>query len=185
MVRLAGGGLLIAGAVAWQALARDEPPMDGALLASVRPAIHEQLPRSPEVGGHGVLTGRHQELRPRWFCAEKPIEIRRLGNEIRVGLIARCAEYGLRGGALVTGTGSSGAMVVAVTGEPGEYRLSAVEWARDGAAHSASVRRMFTPAGTREALQAEQGGDGPGSSTMEDEARRHFRLPPDAPVLPD
>jgi hypothetical protein len=178
------GGAVVAGAVAWWLLARDEPPMDEALLDSVRPAIHEQLPRATEVSGGGMLTDARQDPPARWFCAEKPIEIRRQGTDIRVGMVAHCAEYGVRDGALVNGTGTSGAMVVTVTGEPDAYRLSTVEWARDGAAHAASIREMFTPAGAREALRIEQGGEAPGSATLEDEARRHFGLPPDAPVLP-
>lgn len=180
----AGGGVVVAVAVTWWVLARDEPPMDEALLESVRPAIHEQLPRSREVSEGGMLTGSRQDLRPRWFCAEMPIEIWRQGSDIRVGLITHCAEYGRDGDALVNGTGISGAMAVTVTGEPGTYRLSRVEWARDGAAHAASIERMFTPAGAKEALQVERGGHGPDSATLEDEARRHFGLPPNASVLP-
>jgi hypothetical protein len=182
--RFAAGGAVVVVAVTWWWLARDEPPMDEALLESVRPAIHEQLPRSREVGRGGMLTGSRQDLRPRWFCAERAIEIWRQGTDIRVGLIAHCAEYGRNGDALVSGTGMSGAMAVTVVGEPGAYRLSTVEWARDGAAHVASIERIFTPAGARVALHAEQGGHAPDTATLEDEARRHFGLSPTARVLP-
>lgn len=180
----AAGGAVVAVAVTWWLLARDKPPMDEALLDSVRPVIHEQLPRSREVSGGGMLTGSRQDLHPRWFCAVNPIEIWRQGTDIRVGLITHCAEYGRDGDALVSGTGTSGAMAVTVTGDPGTYRLSRVEWASDGAAHVASIERMFTPAGAREAIQAERNGHAPDSTTLEAEARSHFGLPPTAPVLP-
>jgi hypothetical protein len=173
--------VVVAGGVTWWFLARAEPPMDDALLASVRPAIHEQLPHAREVSGGGMLTGGGRDPSARWFCAEEPIEIRRQDNAIRVGMIAHCAEYALRDGALVTGTGTSGAMVVTVTGAPGAYRLATVRWASDGAAHEASIRAMFTSAGAREALAAEGRGGPPDAA---DTARRHFGLPPNAPVLP-
>jgi hypothetical protein len=168
---------VVAGALGWWWLARDEPPMDEELLAAVRPVIDEQLPRAPEVAWGGMLTGAREGLPTRWFCATTPIEVRRQGKGVRVGMIAHCAEYGLRDGALVGGSGSSGAMAVTVT----DNRLTTVDWARDGAAHEPSIRTMFTPAGAKEALRAEQGGASP---DVADQARRHFGLPENAPVLP-
>jgi hypothetical protein len=180
-VRLAVVAVVVAAGLTTWWLSRDEPPMDEALLESVLPTINEQLPTTREVAYGGMLTGSDQPLPARWFCTTTPIEIQRQGTDIRVGLIANCGEYAHRDGALVSGSGSSGAMMVTVTGEPSAYRLAKVEWGRDGAAHEASIREMFTPAGAREALQAEQFGDTPDPTNQ---ARQHFGLPSNAPVLP-
>jgi hypothetical protein len=175
--------VVVVGGVTCWSLGREQPPMDDALWSSVRPVIHEQLPLAPEVATTGILAATGHD-RARWFCAEKPIEIRREDDAIRVGMIAHCEEYGQRDGALLTGSGTRGAMVVTVTGEPGAYRLAAVRWASDGASHESSIREMFTPAGAREALAAEGGGGSPDSAGVADTARRHFGWQPEVPGLP-
>lgn len=170
----AGAGFLLAGTtVAVASLTgQAEPELDQDLLRAVAPVIHADLPVNRKVTWPGVSGGR-------WFCAERAVETRRDGGDVRVGLIASCSEYVQRGGVLVMGSGFSGALVVTLTSGPGGYRVRDVEAPTDGAGHDVSLRRMFSTAGYAE-VRRSAGRAGPDPAP---EARAAFGLPADAPVV--
>jgi hypothetical protein len=146
------------------------PELDQDLWRAVSPVVHADLPANAKVTWPGG----------RWFCAERAVETRRDGGDVRVGLLATCTAYIQRDGALVMSSGFSGALVVTLTSGPDGYRVRDVEVPVDGAGNDASLRRMFSAAGYKE-VRSSSGRAGPDPAP---EARAAFGLPAGAPVLP-
>lgn len=169
-----GAGFLLAGTAVAVVLLTDpaEPELDEDLMRAVGPVVHADLPVNRKVTWPGSAAGR-------WFCAERAVETRRDGSDVRVGLIANCSEYVRRDGVLVQNGGWSGALVVTLASGPDGYRVRDVEVPVDGAGHDASLQRMFSSAGYEEVRRsASRAGPDPAP-----EARAAFGLPADAPVV--
>lgn len=144
------------------------------LHQSVLPAIERHLQDNPDL--RGSLADRSS----RWFCSEHIIEIRERGDELLVGLVAHCDEYVELDGALGAGSGYRGAKLVTLAKENGGYVVTAVESAKDGDQHRASIEAMFTPAGVEAVFDRR-------SHNLDNtaaEAKAAFGLEPDAPVIP-
>ncbi|ALG06760.1 hypothetical protein [Kibdelosporangium phytohabitans] len=172
---IAIGGLLVAGAAVAVPMLVPEPAapeLDQELLRAVAPVVHADLPVNRKVVWPGTAGGR-------WFCAERPVETRRDGDDVRFGLLASCSEYAHRDGKLVHGSGFSGALVVTLAASPDGYRVRDVELPPDGAGNSAALKRMFSAAGYEQVQRS--AGHGPDPAP---EARAAFGLPADAPVVP-
>jgi hypothetical protein len=167
--------LLLAAVPVAVILLTDEPELefDENLWHAVTPAVHANLPTNPKVVW-AVSPGE------RWFCAEKAIETRRDGSDVRVGLIVTCEAYSQRDNTLVRSSGHAAPMVVTLTSGPSGYQVRDVEVPADGAGHDVSVRRMFSSAGY-EKIQDSGHRVGPDPAP---EARVAFGLPADAPVYP-
>ncbi|WET76559.1 hypothetical protein P3102_20775 [Amycolatopsis sp. QT-25] len=170
----AGAGCLLAGTVVAVVLLTDhaEPELDEDLWRAVAPVVHAELPANRKHTWPGSPAGR-------WFCAERAVETRRDGSDVRVGLIANCSEYVGRDGVLVQSSGRSGALVVTLASGPDGYRVRDIEAPVDGAGHDESLRRMFSTAGYEEVRRsASRAGPDPAP-----EARAALGLPADAPVV--
>jgi hypothetical protein len=173
ITQAAGAVLVLAGALVTVVLLTEdpEPEFDENLWQAVAPVVHADLPANRKVTW-AVSPGE------RWFCAERPVETRRDGGDVRVGLIARCDAYVRQDSALVQSGGMSDALVVVLTPGPDGYRVREVEVPSDGAGHDASLRRMFSAAGYEKVRDsASQAGPDPAP-----EARAAFGLPADTPV---
>lgn len=174
-VSVVAGVLAGLGVAGWLVLAREAPPdVDPAVAAAVLPVIDDELERGPWAG---MLSSTRPESRPRWFCAERVIEIRRTRDEVTVGLEASCDEFARDGDVLVEGSGERAPKLVVL--RDGSRRVIRVETAPDGDALAPWVRRHFSAAGA-----AELDRRNPIVDTNIAEARRTFGLPSDAPVRP-
>lgn len=176
-VGLAAGVLAGLGVVGWFVVGREQPPeVDPVEAAAVLPVIDQELERGP---WRGLLESEYSELGPRWFCAERLIEIRRTGDELAVGVEALCEEFARDGEGMVTGSAERAPKVVVLVAESDGYRVSGVDSAPDGDAFDRWVRDNFSAAGAAELDRRNLGGD----ATAE-QARQAFGLPADAPVRP-
>jgi hypothetical protein len=172
MFAVAGAVLLAGSAITVALLTDPEPELDQNLWQAVNPVVHAELLANKKIT-HSVSPGM------RWFCAEEPVETRRDGADVRVGVRMTCIAYEQRDGALVERAGSSGPLVVTLTPTPDGHRVREVEVPVDGRGFDASVRRMFSPAGYAVVTDT-VGKAGPNPAA---EARAAFGLPADAPVL--
>ncbi|ONI77264.1 hypothetical protein ALI144C_34950 [Actinosynnema sp. ALI-1.44] len=147
------------------------PELDEDLLRAVAPVVHTDLPTNRKVVWPSQPGGR-------WFCAQRPVEIRRDGDDVRLGLIANCSMYVRRDAALVLSGGFSGGLVAVLTPGPDGYRVRDVEVPVDGAGNAESLKRMFSTAGYEEVRRS----TGRTGLDPTPQARAAFGLPANAPV---
>jgi hypothetical protein len=119
------GLIALTGVLDWVVIERYAlPEPDQELVRAVLPVIDEHLELQVT---RGALAAERPDLRPRWFCAERVIEIRRAGDELAVGLDVRCEEYARWGETLVTGTGGHGPQLALLSGGPDRYVVRRIE----------------------------------------------------------
>ncbi|WP_086824491.1 hypothetical protein [Allokutzneria sp. NRRL B-24872] len=144
-----------------------EPELDQGLVREVSPAVHEALLSDKKLTWQARGGGR-------WFCAERPVETRRDGDTVRVGVLATCMNYARGEECLASSAGSSSAVVVTLRGT----QVLNVEVPPDGAGNDETLRRMFSGAGYAE-VRRSIGRDTPDPAP---EARAAFGLPAEAPI---
>lgn len=167
-------GVVAVAGVVWLVVDRRAPSVDSGLAAEVLPAIDAELERGP---WPGLLSSARPELGPRWFCVEHVIEIRRSGNQVRVGVTALCEEYAREGKTLLTGSGEHAAKVVDLVAEAGGYRVTRVDAAPDGPVRDWWLAHGFSDAGVRQANEPLSTDD-----TTAPQACEAFGLPQDTPT---
>ncbi|MFA1549179.1 hypothetical protein [Actinomadura chokoriensis] len=177
-----GVGVVVAGLVVWRQSWRVWPPaphVDQRLAGAALPVIDRYLQ-----GGHAVVwrSSLPARLRPRWFCAEDPIETRRRGSLVRVSLDAVCQDYARDGDALVTQAGVRTALLVTLDHRGEVPTVRHVAHAVDGAGFSPSLERMFSARAFAEYDRRRRLGTGPDAPDAE--AARAFGLPAGARARP-
>ncbi|KAB2390466.1 hypothetical protein [Actinomadura montaniterrae] len=144
------GRVLAGGVVMWQQAWRVWPPaphVDGRLTAAALPVIDRYSESGRALVRPGGLPAR---TRPRWFCAEEPIETERRGSRVRVSLEVACNAYARQDGVLVTGAGTR--MPLQVTPDHGGGIPVVLDVVRpvDGAGFRPSLERTFSRRGIAE-----------------------------------
>ncbi|TDD29483.1 hypothetical protein E1287_30955 [Actinomadura sp. KC06] len=168
--------VLAVGGAAWRQSWRVWPPVpdvDPHVSDAALPVIDRFLETGRAVVWPSSMPAR---MRPRWFCAEEPIEIVQRGAEVRVSLEAACNDYARDGGRLVTHAGTRTPLLVTLDRHGGALVVRDVAQPVDGAGFRPSLERMFSGRGLAEfdrRQRLSKGVDAP-----DDEAARAFGLPP-------
>ncbi|SNS29685.1 hypothetical protein SAMN05443665_1002217 [Actinomadura meyerae] len=167
--------VVAAGLVGWRQSWRvwpPEPHVDQRLAAAALPVIDRHLQDGRAVVWRSSLPAR---LRPRWFCAEEPIEVQRQGSRIRVSLDAMCKDYAREGGDLVTRAGVRTPLLVTLDHGGEVPAVRHVARPVDGAGFRPSLERMFSARAIAEHDRRRRLGKGPDAPDAE--AARAFGLP--------
>ncbi|GII52432.1 hypothetical protein Pth03_08210 [Planotetraspora thailandica] len=153
-----------------------DPPTRTVLME----AADHFLETDPGRNEHNFLAAEKPDLRPRVFCREELIEVRRKDPQLLVGLMAWCEELARSGGTLTLGSGYAVPLLLTMESVGGRYAVRDVEEPLDGEANIPTTRAMFSPEGAPRAIElASAGSDMKG---VRAEARKAFGLPPDAPI---
>ncbi|TMR01132.1 hypothetical protein ETD83_15215 [Actinomadura soli] len=166
---------LTVGGTAWRQSWRVWPPaphVDRHVSDAALPVIDRYLE-----AGHAVVwpTSMPARLRPRWFCAEEPIETVRRGSQVRVSLEAACNDYARDGGRLLTHAGTRTPLLVTLDRKGAALVVRDVAEPVDGAGFRPSLERMFSARGLAEFDRRERRGQG--MDAPDAEAARAFGLP--------
>ncbi|TDC93084.1 hypothetical protein [Actinomadura sp. 7K507] len=168
--------VLATGVMAWRQSWRvwpPVPPVDRHLAGTALPVIDRFLESGRAVVWPSSLPER---LRPRWFCAEDPIETERRGSQVRVSVEAVCNDYAREGDGLLTHAGTRTPLLVTLDHGGGAPVVRDVARPVDGAGFRPSLERVFSARGVAEFDRRERLGEG--LDPPDDEAARAFGLPP-------
>ncbi|GAA4936237.1 hypothetical protein GCM10023334_045090 [Nonomuraea thailandensis] len=158
--------------------------VDSATRAALLEAADRHLETDPGRVGQYLLITERPELRPRVFCREEFVEVRRKDPHLLLGVVAACLELARSGAGLVGGSGFHSPLLLTVeragerAGEQAGERFAVreVEEPLDGDMNLPSIRRMFSPEGAPRAVDLEAGGRET-QQALDDEACRVFGLP--------
>lgn len=156
--------------------------VDSPTRTALMEAADHFLETDPGLNQGNYLATTQPALKPRVFCREDLIEVRRKDPRLLVGLMTWCEELARSGNNLVTGTGYGTPQLLTMESVNGRFTVQHVDQPPDGSGNTATTRTMFSPAGAPRALELE----GAGSDLEEGirkEARKTFELQPDAKVV--
>ncbi|MCH6159869.1 hypothetical protein [Streptomyces marispadix] len=178
------GAAVVVGVLAWSQLPAHyrtgAPEVDPQLRRAIQPVVHDALLDSLRKEPHGYQQTRRSELKPRWFCVERIIEIRHQRGELRAGVQSDCEEFARSGDHLLAGTGEVVPWIFRIKKDSDGYRVLGKETGPDGAGSGEWIDREFSEAG---AAELDDGPGWTGDAEIEAVARRHFDLPADAKVV--
>ncbi|SPL93750.1 unnamed protein product [[Actinomadura] parvosata subsp. kistnae] len=156
-----------------------------ATRAALLDAADRHLETDPARIGHYLLTAERPELRPRVFCREEFVEVRRKGSYLLLGVVAACEELARSGTRLLGGTGFRSALLLTVgRDDGGRFTVREVEEPLDGDGNLPSIRAMFSPEGAQRAVELQEDGAG-AHRAIAGEACRVFGLPAGTAVTYD
>ncbi|MFI0369577.1 hypothetical protein ACH35V_17015 [Actinomadura sp. 1N219] len=168
--------VLAVGGAAWRESWRVWPPapeVDAHVSDAALPVIDRYLEAGRAVVWPSSMPAR---MRPRWFCAEEPIEIVQRGAQVRVSLEAACNDYARDGGRLLTHAGTRLPLLVTLDRNGSALVVREVAEPVDGAGFRPSLERMFSARGLAEFDRRQRLSEG--VNDPDAEAARAFGLPP-------
>ncbi|RFS87021.1 hypothetical protein D0T12_01845 [Actinomadura spongiicola] len=170
------GVALVGGGTVWEFSWRVWPPLpevDQRVADAALPVIDQHLE-----AGRAVVwpTSMPARLRPRWFCAEVPIETERRGSQVRVSLAVHCGDYARVGASLVTHAGVSTHVLATLDHSGAVPVVRDVAEPGDGSEWRPAMERLFS----RRALAEFDRRDRLGRyvEVPDTEAAQAFGLPP-------
>ncbi|MER7210937.1 hypothetical protein [Streptosporangium sp. NPDC000239] len=189
------GGVLVVGVAGWMIWQLQEPDSTGLAREPVvvvgdktRASLMEAIDRyletaDPKREKPQVLAALKPELKPRMFCHENLVEVRKKSESQQlVGIAASCEEYARVGQKLLASSQYKNLSLLTVEPNGETYRVIDIQEALEGDLVRSSVREMFSAEGAPRALEISDSDFSALSEENRVEGRKVFGLPPNAEI---